>query len=203
MKYYREQIQKAMLEKGYKYFTGDNYDVNIIGIRNSDTGTEVTNKFDDIMTISYKDENGKWQYHEFSCTTDPGDDYMDNPMTSKGCAVLKPGQYRGSHKIKLHGGKYTALGQKKNVTVYRDRNKDDKYDFDESTADTGVFGINIHRATKYAGKTSTNVDKWSAGCQVIASNDDWHAFLDICQTAREIWGNSFSYTLLESKDLEI
>jgi len=202
MKYYREQIQKAMLEKGYKYFTSDNYDVNIIGIRNSETKGEVTNKFDDIMTISYKDKDGKWWYHEFECTTDPGDDYIDAPMSpNKGCAVLKPGQYRGSHKIRLHGGKYTALGQKKDVTVYRDNNRNDKYEFDESTCDTGVFGINIHRATKYAGKTSTNVDKWSAGCQVIASNDDWHTFLDICQTAREIWGNSFSYTLLESKDL--
>ena len=36
---------------------------------------------------------------------------------------------------------------------------------------------------------------------VIASNDDFHEFLDICQSAREIHGNSFSYTLLESKDI--
>tara|TARA_R110000824_G_scaffold325529_1_gene512429 strand:+ start:134 stop:742 length:609 start_codon:yes stop_codon:yes gene_type:complete len=201
MKYYREQIQKVMLEKGYKYFTSDNYDVNIIGVRNSDTNGKVTNKFDDIMTVSYKNEDGEWYYHEYNCTTDPGDDWMDNSMNSKGCAVLKPGQYRSSHKLRLHGGKYLALGQQNLVTVYRDRNKNDKYDFDESTTDTGVFGINIHRATKHAGKTSTNIDKWSAGCQVIASNDDWHAFLDICQTAREAWGNNFSYTLIESKDL--
>ena len=37
--------------------------------------------------------------------------------------------------------------------------------------------------------------------EVIADNDNWHQFLDICQTAREIWGNSFTYTLLESKDI--
>ena len=201
MKYYRESIQKTMLEKGYKYFTSDNYDVNIIGIRNSNTDGKVTNKFDDIMTISYKDEDGEWHYHEFNCTTDPGDDWMDNNMNSKGCAVLKPGQYRSSHKLRLHGGKYLALGQQNLVTVYRDRNKNDKYDFDESTTDTGLFGINIHRATSREGKTSTNIDKWSAGCQVIASNDDWHTFLDICQTAREVWGNNFSYTLIESKDI--
>ena len=59
----------------------------------------------------------------------------------------------------------------------------------------------IQRATKYAGKTSTYVDKWSAGCQVIASNDNWHAFLDICQTARDKWSNNFTYTLLESTDI--
>ena len=203
MKYYREQIHKVMLEKEYKYFTNDNYDVNIIGVRNSDTNGKVTNKFDDIITISYKDENGEWNYHEYKCTTDPGDDWIENPWIEEiGCAVLKPGQYRGSHKIRLHGGKYTALGQKKPVTVYRDNNRNDKYEFDESSCDTGVFGINIHRATALEGKTSTNVNKWSAGCQVIASNDDWHEFLEICQAAREIWGNSFTYTLLESRDIK-
>ena len=127
---------------------------------------------------------------------------MENPwIEEKGCAVLKPGQYRGSHKLRLHSGKYLALGQKDNVTVYRDNNRNDKYEVDESTCDTGVFGINIHRATALEGKTSTYVNKWSAGCQVIASNDDWFAFLEICQTAREVWGNSFSYTLIESKNI--
>ena len=202
MKYSREQIKAVMDSKGYKYFESDNYDVNIIGIRNSATGTKITNKFDDTMTISFKDEDGNWHYNEYNCTTDPGDDWTDNPWIDEiGCAVLRPGQYRGSHKIRLHGGKYTALGQKKDVKVYRDNNRDENYDFDESTCDTGVFGINIHRATALEGKTSTYVNKWSAGCQVIASNDDWHEFLEICQEARAVWGNSFSYTLIESKDI--
>jgi|TARA_R110000851_G_scaffold323052_1_gene489476 hypothetical protein len=204
MKYTREQIKKTVEDKGYKYFNDSSnkgYDVNIIGIRNSATGDEVTNKFDDTLTISYKDEDGNWYYNEYGCTTDPGDDWMDKPWLEKGTAILKPGQYRGSHKIRLHGGKYTALGQKKDVTVYRDRDKDGKYDLNESTCDTGLFGINIHRATSKAGRKSTNVDKWSAGCQVIAANDEWHEFLGICQEARAVHGNSFSYTLIESKDI--
>ena len=202
-KYTKEQIKDTIEKLGYKYFTGDNYDVNIIGIRNSKTEGKVTNVFDDLMTISYKDEDGTWQYHEYDCTTDPGDDWMDNPwLKDKGCAILKPGQYRGSHKLRLHSGKYLALGQKKDVTVYRDNNRDDNYDLDESKTDTGVFGINIHRATALEGKTSKYINKWSAGCQVIASNDDWFAFLEICQTAREVWGNSFSYTLIESKNIK-
>ena len=201
--YTREQIQSTVESKGYKYFTDDNnkgYDVNIVGIRNDYTGRTVTNRFDDKITISYKIDN-EWQYYEFDCTTDPGDDWVENILNEKGVAILKPGQYRGSHKLRLHQGKYLALGQKKEVTVYRDRNKDNVYDFDESKTDTGIFGINIHRATKHAGKKSTYVDKWSAGCQVIASNDDWHCFLDICQSAREVHGNSFSYTLLNSTDI--
>jgi hypothetical protein len=202
-KYNREQIKNTVEGLGYKYFTGDNYDVNIIGIRNSKTGGKITNKFDDLITISYKDENGEWNYLEYACTTDPGDDWMENPWIDKiGCAVLKPGQYRGSHKLRLHGGKYLALGQKENVTVYRDNNRNDQYEFDESSVDTGVFGINIHRATALEGETSTYVNKWSAGCQVIASNDNWMEFLGICQEAREHWGNSFSYTLIESKNIK-
>ena len=122
-------------------------------------------------------------------------------MRKEGVAVLKEGQYKGSHKIRKHQGRYEALGQQRPVTVYRDANKDGTYDLSDDNTQTGLFGINIHRATKYAGKKSSQVDKWSAGCQVIAANDDWHEFLDICQAAREIHGNSFSYTLLESKDI--
>ena len=202
--YTREQIETTVKAKGYKWFEDNNnkgYDVNIVGVRNSETKGRVTNAFDDCITISYKID-GEWQFHCFQCTTDPGSAYMDNPiLENTGCAILKPNQYRGSHKLRLHGGKYLALGQKKDVTVYRDNDRDDKYDLDESKTDTGLFGINIHRATGRSGGKSTRVDKWSAGCQVIADNDDWHEFLDICQAAREIHGNSFSYTLLESKDI--
>tara|TARA_R100000935_G_scaffold57327_1_gene91023 strand:- start:384 stop:986 length:603 start_codon:yes stop_codon:yes gene_type:complete len=199
--YTREKIKNTVEALGYKYFTGEEYDINIIGVRNSETKGKVTNRFDDKLTVSYK-ADGEWQYHEFDCTTDPGTHWVENILNDKGVAILKPGQYRRSHKLRLHAGKYLALGQKENVTVYRDNNRDANYDLDESKTDTGLFGINIHRASKYEGRKSTQVDKWSAGCQVIAANDDWHEFLDICQAAREIHGNSFSYTLIESKDIK-
>lgn len=198
--YTREQIQAAMESKGYKYFTGGDFDVNIIGVRNSETKGKVTNAFDDCVTISYK-VDGEWKFHCYQATTDPGSHWEQNLLNEKGVAILKPGQYRGSHKLRLHQGKYLALGQKSSVKVYRDNNRDSKYDLLEENIDEGIFGINIHRATGRSGGKSIRVDKWSAGCQVIADNDDWHQFLDICQTAREIWGNSFTYTLLESNDI--
>ena len=198
--YIREQIETAVKAKGYKWFENGDLNVNIVGVRNSSTGDKVTNKFDDHITISYKIDD-EWMFECYSCTTDPGDNWMDHPMMEKGCAILKPGQYSKSHKLRLHGGKYLALGQQNNVKVYRDANKDNVYDYDESTVDEGLFGINIHRATALKGKTSTYVDKWSAGCQVIASNDDWMEFLGICQAAREEWNNNFTYTLIESKDI--
>ena len=201
--YTREQIETTVKSKGYKWFEDNSnkgYDVNIVGVRNSETKGRVTNAFDDCLTISYK-VDGEWQFHCFPCTTDPGTHWVENILNDRGVAILKPGQYRGSHKLRLHQGKYLALGQKKPMSIYRDANLDGKYDLIEESVREELIGINIHRATGKSGGKSTRVDKWSAGCQVIADNDDWHTFLDICQTAREIHGNSFSYTLLESKDI--
>ena len=200
MKYSREQIKEAVTRKGYRYFESGDYNVNIIGIRNSDTKIVVTNRFDDTITVAYK-VDGEWQYHEMDCTTDPGTHWVENIMRKEGVAILKEGQYPGSHKIRKHQGRYEALGQCKPVTVYRDDNRDDLYNLNNENTQTGLFGINIHRATKYAGKKSTQVDKWSAGCQVIAANDDWKLFMKICRKARDTWGNRFTYTLLESKDI--
>jgi len=202
MNYSRDILERTMSHKGYKYFTSDNYDVNIIGIRNSNTNGAVTNKFDDILTLSYKNEYGDWHYHEFDCTTDPGTHWVNNLLNPDGVAILKPGQYRGSHKIRLHQGKYEALGQTKPVRVYRDDNLDDIYDISLDNVDEGIFGINIHRATGKPGVTSSQIDKWSAGCQVVANYNDFEFLMTICHKAKSIWGNSFSYTLLESKDIQ-
>ena len=50
----KEQIESAVKSKGYKWFDDSNnkgYDVNIVGVRNSETNNEVTNRFDDCMAI--------------------------------------------------------------------------------------------------------------------------------------------------------
>ena len=200
-RYTRKQVEQAVKAKGYKWFENGDYNINIVGIRNSDTNNEVTNKFDDHITLSYK-VDGEWQFRCFECTTDPGKYWVENIMRESGVAILKPNQYRGSHKIGLHQGKYEALRQQKPVQVYRDNNLDECYDLNEENIEEGIFGINIHRATKWEGKKSTQIDKWSAGCQVIAANDDWEEFMSICRNARDSWGNSFTYTLIESDDIE-
>ena len=200
-KYSLDHIKRALESKGYKFFESGDYNVNIVGVRNSLTRNKVTNAFDDLITLCYK-IGGEWQYHEFDCTTDPGTHYMDSPiLKNTGCAILKPGQYPKSHKIRKHAGRYEALGQQNLVTVYRDNNRDDMYNLNSENTDTGLFGINIHRATKYAGTKSSQVDRWSAGCQVIAANDDWTKFMKIMRKARDAWSNNFTYTLSESDDI--
>ena len=132
MTYTKEQIEKAVKSKGYAWFedpTNKGFDVNIVGVRNSKTGQSVTNVFDDVLTISYK-EGGVWKYHEWPATTDPGKKGVMEYHNAAGVARLVEGQYRGSHQLGLHQGKYEALKQKSNVKVYRDANRDMTYNED-------------------------------------------------------------------------
>lgn len=195
--YTREQIEKAVKGKGYVWFEGTkDYDLNIVGVRNSATGNKVTNVFDDKITVSYK-LNGEWQFHEWNATTDPGKKGVMEYHNAAGVARLVEGQYRGSHSIGLHQGKYKALKQAKPVKVYRDPNRDLTYD--ETKIAEGIFGINIHRSS--ATGTSTYVENWSEGCQVFSTITDFDKFMALCEKASAIHGNSFTYTLIESSDL--
>jgi hypothetical protein len=198
MSYTREKVQAVITAKGYKWFNDDankSYDVNIVGIRNSATGNKVSNMFDDLLTVSFKDEKGVWQYFEWAATTEPGKKGVMQYHNSKGVARLIPNQYRTTWAIDKHQGKYDALCQRlNNVDVWRDNNKN--LTFDEILKDSGMFGINIHKA----GKDSTWVENWSEGCQVFKRVKDFDEFMKICKRAAKIHGNKFSYTLLESKD---
>lgn len=197
MNYTREQIEKAVKAKGYVWFEDPNnkgFDVNIVGVRNSSTGQKVTNLFDDTITLSYK-ENGQWKFHQWQATTDPGKKGVMEYHNASGVARLVEGQYRGSHGIGLHQGKYEALKQAKNVKVYRDANRDMTYN--EDRIQEGIFGINIHKA----GADSTYVENWSEGCQVFKKAADFESFMAIIRKSRDIHGNSFTYTLIESSDI--
>jgi len=197
MIYTREQIEKAVKAKGYVYFAGPkDYDVNIVGVRNSEPGQKVTNIFDDKLTISYR-VDGKWHYHDWDATTEPGKKGVMQFHNSKGVARLVPGQYRGAYAVSMHQGKYDALCQRLgNVTVWRDKNKD--MTFDEVTTDTGMFGINIHKA----GTVSNFVENWSEGCLVFKKVKDFNEFMVIANKAKEIHGNHFTLTLITSDDIE-
>jgi hypothetical protein len=201
MSFTREQIEKAVKNKGYTWFNDDSnktYDVNIVGVRNNhpSIAKKVTNVFDDWLTISFKDESGNWQFYCWNATTDPGKKGVQQFHNKKGVARLVPNQYRGVWKIDKHQGKYEALCQRLGeVTVWRDANKD--LIFEEKVTDTGVFGINIHKA----GQDSQWVENWSEGCQVFKRVKDFDEFMSICRKAAKIHGNKFSYTLLESTDI--
>ena len=193
----KADFEKILKAKGYAYFTKGAYNINIIGVRHK--GTRVTNTFDDCIVIIYKTEKGDIVKKVFVATTVPGKTAMNTPSNVKGTAILKEGQYRGAYIIRLHRGKYKALCQNKPLPVYRDNNKDNTYDFNPLTIDNGVFGINIHKAGANQGMY---INEWSYGCQVFKNVADFNTFMTVVNKSAKLFGNKFTYTLINEDDLK-
>ena len=191
-------FEKLFKDTGRTWFDKRPYNLNIIGIR-SKNKIKCTNVFDDCIIIDYHNNT----YHTrkvYPITTKPGLYYLNHPANVYGTAILVPGQYIGAWELGKHKGKYEALVQKNPVKVYRDLNKDDYYDMNPETIDNGVFGINIHRSNEFV--KSNLVDKWSAGCQVFASPKDYATFIGLCKKAAALYGNRFTYTLIDETELK-
>jgi hypothetical protein len=184
---------KALKDKNYVIYDKPNQ-LNIVGVRSNSV---IPNKFDDFIYVFYKDTKNDYVGFSFPATTDTGTYWLKNPMSSGGSALLKEGQYVDSYQRGLHKGQYPALVQIKPVTVFRDYNRDAILDFNNGKESTGLFGINIHRAS--ATSPSDAVDKWSAGCQVFQDPKDFENFMGLVKTHENAYGNKFTYTLIDER----
>lgn len=154
----------------------------LVGIRSK---ANKPNEFDDLIGV-IKNDYATW----YTGTTNPGTHWLKNLLNPKGTALLKPGQYIDTWAVGKHQGKYEALCQVKPVTVFRDKNLNDIAE-ETATTDTGLFGINIHRANEKA--ISKFIDKWSAGCQVLNNPKEFNELLTTCKLTGL---KTFTYVLL-------
>lgn len=180
-------LKNEVLARDYTWFDKP-MELNILGVRRN----LHTNEFDDELYVAYLDTSLKPTVHSYTITTDPGTQSLLIPQNSKGTAILVPGQYN-SYAIDYHRGRYPALCQRTgNVCVYRDNNRDSKHDLDPSKIECGFYGINIHKA----GKVSTIVNGWSAGCQVFKKSTDFDHFMKVAKFSSRFRNlNTFTYTL--------
>ena len=179
-------MRQYTIEELKQRFAGLSYtwsDFHLVGIRST---ANLPNVFDDLLAVVNKDKV-TW----FTCTTNPGTHWLKNLLNPKGAALLKPGQYIDTWILGKHQGKYEALTQAKPVTVFRDKDLDEAAE-ETAVTDTGLFGINIHRANEKA--ISKFVDKWSAGCQVLNDPNQFKELLHQCKLSGK---KSFTYTLLK------
>lgn len=170
------------------------YELNIVGIR---ADSVIANQFDDEIHVFFKNNQGQWVHFIWPATTDPGTYWLKSPMHPQGTAILQQSQYKDSYQVGLHKVKYYALVQRRPVTVLRDYDRNAVLDFQNGKPDTGMFGINIHRAS--VNGTTKTVDIHSAGCQVFANINDFNTFMRLCENHRLLYGNSFTYTLIDKR----
>ena len=188
-----DTIKSAIIKKHYPFFERGDFNINLVGLRSSDL---TSNRFNDHFFILFYIKT-KPVFYRFDCTTDPGVYYRNNPLNLDGTAILKPGHYKGLWSIGRHRGQYKALVQTGPAQFYRDNNKDNELNL--NNLHSGFIGLNCHRAFEH-GKSQT-VNKWSAGCQVIADPKKFNVLMQICSISAKKYGNSFSYTLLNEADI--
>jgi hypothetical protein len=186
-----QKIKAILRHKNYRLYTRP-YELNIVGLRSKSVEP---NSFDDEIHVFYKVATFNWNYHVFKATTDPGTYWLRQPMQPQGTAILSQGQFVDAYELGLHRGQYTALVQRKPLTIVRDYNRDAILDFNNGTSIHGQFGINIHRANR-SGST-LHVDKNSAGCQVFKNASDFEIFIRLCQQHKQLYGNHFTYSLID------
>ena len=173
------------------------YELNIVGLRSANTKA---NRFDDEIHVFYKNKFGNWNYHVFKATTDPGTYWLKNPMQPQGTAILAQGQYVNAYQIGLHRGQYPALVQQRSVTIIRDYDRNAILDFYNGKKESGEYGINIHRAMLHG--DTLKVDNWSAGCQVFENGEAFQFFMRLCERHRQLYGNAFTYTLIDFRAIQ-
>lgn len=181
--------------RGYPFADRGAYDLNLFGVRNN--RRPGANAFDDVLGCAFREQPlGPVVVRVWRGTTDPGLTYTAKPGYR--VAVVRPGHYPGLWELGQHPRKggptaHRAFVQRANIAVYRDVDMDGEVDdAADLKIELGLFGINGHRA----GRASTRVDGWSAGCQVWARQDDHSAALRLAdEQVRRGLGATFSYAL--------
>lgn len=200
-----EKVRDVILDKKYRWFETGFYNLNIIGVRST---TSESNKFDDRLLVIFRDRNSQMVMKEYPITTDPGKPWLLKPMDPGGTAVMVPGQYPGAYMIGIHGRskpasrRYKALEQCGKIAYVRDNNRDSLIDTslykDPTKVFWGILKTNIHRSSRFT--LQRMVETYSAGCQVFQDPKQFDEFMDICEKARDLHDNRFTYTLLEEAD---
>lgn len=188
-------VLDALRHLGHPVFTRGDFNLNLIGIR---AASRQPDAFDDLICCAWR-EAGHWRFRAWPATTDPGLPFLREPMHADGTAILAEGHHRRCWAIGLHLGRIRALVQVAPLPVYRDGNRDDRFDLDPETITEGVYGINLHPA--WTVPIAQQIGRWSAGCQVTQRVRDFQELLALCETSARIFGNRFSYTLIREEDI--
>lgn len=178
---------------GHRWFTAGDFNLNVWGIRHP---SDVADGWDDVLVACWR-EGGAWRWEAWQITTDPGKASLERPMRASGCAIMVPGQYKGSHRLGTHKGR-PALQQVAPCGFWRDNDRDVELDR-KGPVETAVIAANIHDAP---GERDDLVGSWSAGCQVFRHVEDLQALLALVRKQQAAGlGDKISYTLVDAGDV--
>jgi hypothetical protein len=192
-----EKIIWFMNSKGYKVYDGFN-ELNIVAIRDKDNG-DVTNKFDDILYIFYRNQSGNMELVEYKITTVPG--LIPNKIElPKNVSILRLGQYVEQLKMDTYGGDDNHRCLSFDSCAVHRNTELDFYDWDSPT-EIGNFAISIHRTSDPS--SSENVYNYSEGSQVFKNRNQYDQFIKLCDDqVKNAKKELFTYTIFSKSEFD-
>jgi hypothetical protein len=187
-----------------KYVVYKDGKVNIVGVRKYPfIGQPISDRFDDLIYIIWF-EGGKWVGYKYACTTKPGLSVMKGNTNYPG-NYLAEGQYLEVW-VNTTYHDHPAFADSKKFNTYFDRNKDAVWN--PTRIESPSTGGGFFQHSVYVGKypnddaSKSNVDTWSAGCQVIPNRNKQLQFQSLIRAqAAKSGQKKYTYTLLKSSDI--
>jgi hypothetical protein len=200
-----DKMIKFLKSKGYTVY--DTIGVlNIVAMQSSkkDSG-EISNKFDDVLNIFFKNENGSWDLLEYQITTMPG--YV--PKTTSlpvNVGFLALGQYIDQNKLDTYIIDNNSIPKKvakclkiSECTIHINDSVD-KYNYKSEKINVKLINI-IHKSSDTG--SAENVYNYSGGAHVFKNATQYDQFIDFCEKQIKISNKgTFTYTLCKNSEFE-
>jgi hypothetical protein len=192
-----EKLIWFMKSKGYVIYE-NNYELNIVAIRSSNKiEGDVTNKFDEILYVFYRNGNSVWNLCEYNITTVPGFKPGTEDLPSD-VAMLRLGQYVEQLKMSNFGGDEKHKCLLFESCAIHSNTELDFYDWDSPTK-IGPFPISIHRSSETS--TAEFVFNYSEGSQVFKNINQYDQFIKLCEDQiNNAKKEKFTYTLCSENE---
>jgi hypothetical protein len=193
--------------KSKKYRTYDQIGVlNIVAFQSSkkDNGS-ISNKFDDILNVFYKNQNGNWELLEYQITTMPGY-FPKTELLPEGVGLLALGQYADLCKLDTYVSDPTTTPVKTDKCIKVDEVtihiNDSTSIYNYKSKKINVKSIVLIHKSSDTG-SAENVFNYSGGAQVFKTVSQWDQFVTLCEsqisTAKK---DTFTYTFCKQSEFD-
>lgn len=198
-----QQLKSALINMGY-IWNEKQGQLNCIWERTND---EITNKFTDLLHITFMGPNNVGQILTIPATTKPGlKGSILEPTTVAGVtgtAIIKPGQYKDAWEFRDNDKEFSSypyFKQVGQVDYWRDGNKDTHVDHVQDQ-DKKVFGTHWHRMSQNNTYGSGLINNWSLGC-MGAAEPEFEKILPLVRIHVKTYGPKFTGTVIESINIK-
>ena len=193
--------------KSKQYRTYDQIGVlNIVAFQSSkkDDGS-ISNKFDDILNIFYKNQNGNWELLEYQITTMPGY-FPKTELLPEGVGLLALGQYADLCKLDTYTSDPTTTPVKNDKCLKIDETtihiNDSTKIYNYKSEKINVKSIVLLHKSSDVG-SAESVFNYSGGAQVFKTVSQWDQFITLCESQVTMAKkDTFTYTLCKQSEFD-